>query len=311
MSNRTAPTIRFMTLKLFFKALQKRKIAAVGFGILMLYIFAAFLVIVGIVPPTPQSKVGWENMYLPPSLKDFPWYIVGTDYAGRPVFLLIVRGIPDSLTVALITAIITVGVGIAVGLTAGYIGGIVDGVLSVLVDVALNIPSSLLMLILAATLPVDIKRNYFVVGVIISATAWAGLARAVRAQVLSLKRREFIDVARALGFSSFRIIFREIMPLLGPFIFRTMIGSIISGIGAYNGLAFLGFLPLRPENWGLQLSMAVQSGALYTGRGIYAWMAPIIAMAGLQISLNYIARLGEDLFSPALRAEILSEEELK
>jgi len=310
MSNRAPKTrTRFIALKVFLRALKRRKIAAVGFGIFMLYVIAAILVVTGVVPPTPPSKVGWENMYLPPSLKDFPWYILGTDYAGRPVFLLVVRGIPDSLVVALIAAAINVGVGIAIGLTAGYVGGVVDGALSTLIDVALNIPSSLLMLILAATLPADLKRNYFVVGAIISITAWAGLARSVRAQVLSLKAREFVTVARALGFGTSWIVFREIMPLLGPYIFRTTLNAMISAIGSYNGLAFLGFLPLRPENWGLQMSMAVQSGALYTGRGIYSWLAPIIALMGLQISLNYMARLGEDLFSPALRAEILSEEE--
>ncbi len=298
-----------INLKLFYKILTRRKTAFAGFIIFMLYVVAAILTAIGIIPPTPPEQTGWEYMFAPPSLKDFPWYILGTDYLGRPLFLVIVRGTFDILAVAILASIITIGIGTIVGLVAGYKGGSIDSILTTIVDIALNLPTYFLALILSALLPPEIKRNYIVLAFILSITSWAPLARSIRAQTLSLKRREFIDVARVIGFSPFKIMFKDILPLMAPFIFIAMIMSMIGAVFGYTGLAFLGFIPARPENWGLQLQQAIiAGGALYTAKGIYALWAPIIATTLLEVSLMYLVQIGEELFSPALRVQLLGEE---
>ncbi len=298
-----------INLKLFYKILTRRKTAFAGFIIFMLYVVAAILTAIGIIPPTPPEQTGWEYMFAPPSLKDFPWYILGTDYLGRPLFLVIVRGTFDILAVAILASIITIGIGTIVGLVAGYKGGSIDSILTTIVDIALNLPTYFLALILSALLPPEIKRNYIVLAFILSITSWAPLARSIRAQTLSLKRREFIDVARVIGFSPFKIMFKDILPLMAPFIFINMIMSMIGAVFGYTGLAFLGFIPARPENWGLQLQQAIiAGGALYTAKGIYALWAPIIATTLLEVSLMYLVQIGEELFSPALRVQLLGEE---
>jgi len=308
MDGRTFKNI-IVRLKLFYNVLKRRKTAFAGFIIFMLYVIAAILTAVGIIPPTPQPRTGWEYMFAPPSLNDFPWYILGTDYLGRPLFLVIVRGTLDILVVAALASMITVGIGIVVGLIAGYIGGTADAILMTIVDIALNLPTYLLALILSALLPPEIKGNYFVLAFILSITSWAPLARAIRAQTLSLKRREFIDVARVVGFSPFRIMFRELLPLMAPFIFINMIMSMVGAVFGYTGLAFLGFIPARPENWGLQLQQAIiAGGALYTAKGIYALWSPIIATVLLEVSLMYLAQIGEEVFSPSLRIQLLGGE---
>ncbi len=298
-----------INLKLFYKILTRRKTAFAGFIIFMLYVVAAILTAIGIIPPTPPEQTGWEYMFAPPSLKDFPWYILGTDYLGRPLFLVIVRGTFDILAVAILASIITIGIGTIVGLVAGYKGGSIDSILTAIVDIALNLPTYFLALILSVLLPPEIKRNYIVLAFILSITSWAPLARSIRAQTLSLKRREFIDVARVIGFSPFKIMFKDILPLMAPFIFINMIMSMIGAVFGYTGLAFLGFIPARPENWGLQLQQAIiAGGALYTAKGIYALWAPIIATTLLEVSLMYLVQIGEELFSPALRVQLLGEE---
>ena len=295
---------------LSIRIIARRKTGLASLVILSLYVAAAIATAIGVVPPTPPAKTGWEYMFAPPSMKDFPWYILGTDYLGRPLFLVLVRGTLDILIVAVLASLITIGVGLLVGLFAGYYGGALDSVLMAITDIALNIPSYLLMLVLAALLPVEIKQNVFVIALVLSATTWAPLARAVRAQTLSLKKREFIDVARVLGFSTPRILFKEILPLMAPYIFVNWIMSLIGAVYGYTGLAFLGFIPVRPENWGVQLNLAIiAGGALYTEKAMYALWSPIAAIVLLEVSFMWLAGAAEELFNPALRAEFMGEEE--
>jgi len=294
----------------FFIRLARRSIATlISFVIILIYVLLSILVVVGIVPQLPPAKTGWENIYNPPSFREFPWYILGTDFSGRPLLLAIVRGMPITLTIAFLAAIITVSVGTIIGLISGYFGGTIDTILSFITNVALTIPTYLLALIFVVILPPELKNNVLILASILSITAWASLARAIRAQTLSLKRREFIDVARVIGFSPFKIMFDHILRLMAPFIAINLILAMVSAIYGYTGLAFLGLMPMASENWGVQIYLAIRAGgALYSDKAILALWSPIITIVLLQYSLINIAKVVEELFNPAVMEEIFGGE---
>uniref|UniRef100_A0A7C4NP28 ABC transporter permease n=1 Tax=Ignisphaera aggregans TaxID=334771 RepID=A0A7C4NP28_9CREN len=289
-------------MMVFIRICFSRPSYAFSFVVILLYIIGGLAVVAGLIPPLPPGKGGWENIYAPPSFENFPWYILGRDFAGKPLFLAIVRAIPSTFAVALIAAFITVGLGVVVGMIGGYLGGKVDAVLWILTNVALSIPSGFLALILAIILPTDLKGNVAIMGLILSITAWASLARSIRAQILSLKKREFIDVARVVGFSPWKIMFDELIRITAPFIAVNFMFAITSAIYNYTGLAYLGLLPLTSENWGIQINMAVAvGGALFSDRAILALWSPAIAIILLQYSLLNMARAIEEYINPALR----------
>ena len=260
-------------------------------------------------PPLPPAKGGWQYIYQPPSLKDFPWYILGTDFSGRPLFLALVRGVPSTLFVAFLSGLITVGVGTLLGLLSGYVGGLVDSIIMTITNIALTIPTYLLSLILVVILPTSLKTNPFVLAGVLSITTWAALARAIRAQTLSLKKREFIDVAKTLGFSKWRIMFNEILRLMMPYVFMNLMLSMTGAIYGYTGLAFLGLMPLSSDNWGVQIYQAIHAGgALFSNRAILALWSPIITIVLIQYALINVAKTMEELFNPALRLRLMGEE---
>jgi len=296
-------------LKLVFKIFSRSPTLLFSLVVLLVYIIAALVVVLGFVPPLPPYKGGWEYMYQPPSLRDFPWYILGTEYTGRPLLLTIIYGIPKTLAVAFLSALITVGVGTAIGLIAGYVGGLVDELLSLAINVALTIPTYLLALILVVILPPELKTNVLVLAGVLSITAWASLARAVRAHTIALKRREFIDVAKTIGYGSWKIMFDEVLRFMAPFIAMNLVLSCVGAIYGYTGLAFLGLMPMTPDNWGVQIYMAIRGGgALYSDKAILALWSPIITIVLLQYALINIAKAMEDIFNPALRTYLQGEE---
>ncbi len=297
-------------LRFALKVITRSPAAIISVIVLLFYIGASIAVVIGLVPPLPPAKGGWQNIYQPPSLHEFPWYILGTDFTGRPLFLAIVRGTPPALFIAFLSALITVTIGTILGLASGYIGGKVDTILSTIIGVALVVPTYLLSLILVMILPDELKTNPFVLAGTLSITSWASLARAVRSQTLTLKKREFIDVAKTLGFSSFKIMFGEIFRYMAPFVAMSLILSMTGAIYGYTGLAFLGLMPMSSDNWGVQIFAAIRAGgALYSDRAILALWSPIIVIILIQYSLINIARVIEEVLNPQLRLELFGEEQ--
>ncbi|NPV79517.1 MAG: ABC transporter permease [Firmicutes bacterium] len=166
-------------------------------------------------------------------------------------------------------------------------------------DFFLTIPSLPLMIVLAAYVRVDSAPT---MALILSITAWAGLSRAIRAQVLSLKEREFIEAAKVLGLRKSHIIFRELLPNMGSYIATNAILAFTGAMYAQVGLFFLGVVPFSSLNWGVMLNFAVsQGGALYTLRSVHYLLAPIVCIVLLQTGAVLFARAMEILFNPRLR----------
>ena len=280
------------------KVLKKEKGALVGISILIIYIIFAI-----IAPFIPSSllRPNIRERDQGPSLK----HPLGTDWAGRDNLLMIIRGTPEVLLVAFLSVIITILVALTVGLVAGYTGGKTDIILMSLADVALTIPAFPLIYVLSFFLK-DAMKNPFIMACILSITSWAGLSRAIRSQVLSLKESEFVEASRILGLGTFYIIFREILPCMTPYIVANGLLAAVHAIYAQIGLYFLGVLPFSPYNWGLMLNLAFgEKGALYgltTGR-ICQLLAPIIAICLLEVGLTLTSSGLEKLLNPRLREE--------
>ena len=230
--------------ELFWRQLRKNRMAMVALVVLILLylsmIFGPFIVnAVGYDYKEPY--VGQRNEH--PSTT----HLFGTDHLGRDLFSRVLMGSRISLTIGLVAAAISVSIGVVVGSIAGYYGGSVDQLLMRLVDVVLCFP----FLFLAITIVTILSPNFFNIILIIALLSWTGIARIVRANVLSLKERDFFVSARAIGSGTSRLILRHLIPnTMAPVIVNATL-QVAGAILAESGLSYLG-LGVQPPtpSWG-------------------------------------------------------------
>ena len=243
--------------------------------------------------PLGNPALAWH----PPCLK----HPLGCDYMGRDLLVMIMRGARFILAVSFLRGLFVVVLGMLIGITAGYVGGKVDAVLTGLTDIILPIPSMVLYIVLATFIK---SSNPIVIAGILSVTAWAGLARSIRSEVLSIKTAPYIEAAKTLGMPTTYIVFSEITPNLMTYITINYIWSTADAIYAMVGLFFLGVLPFREENWGVMLFEAHRyMGALYSLRTLHFVLAPILAIIGLQFGLILFSYAMDEIFNPRIRTE--------
>jgi peptide/nickel transport system permease protein len=229
---------------------------------------------------------------LKPSV-DFP---LGTTTSGNDIFLQLVHGARSALIVGTSAAVVVVSVGTLIGLFAGYFGGWTDAVLMRVADVALGLPLLPSVIVLAAFL----GPNTWNVVLAIAVLLWPNSARIIRAQVMSLRERAYIEAAKAAGSSHLSILFRHIAPNILPL--ALLFGSIAVGwaILTEASVSFLGFADPDVTTWGFMLQDAYVSQAL--SRGLFNWFIPpgicivLLVSAGFFISRGY-----EQLLFPRLR----------
>ncbi len=282
------------------KILVRNKKALAGFIITLGYIVMA------VIGPhlVPYPKNYTCPIYLPPTLFKWPPSLehpLGCDYFGADIWSEIVWGAPSILQIAFTAGFITTIVGITVGMVAGFLGGKVDAGLMTVTDIVMVIPGLPLLIVLSTVIR---STNPFVIGAILSITAWAGLARSIRSQVLSLRNREFIEAAKALGLPTRHIVFREIMPNIMSYIAINFIFATTGAIYSSVGLYFLGMLPFSTVNWGIMLNWAYTQGALSSLSTIHYLLAPIVAIVGFQTGLILFSYAIDEMFNPRLRTEV-------
>lgn len=275
----------------------KNRKSRIGFIVLLLY------GIVAAIGPAivPLDLVGDPNKaWRPPSLE----HPLGTDFLGRDILAIIIHGAPYILEICLLRGLFVVFIGLAIGVLAGYVGGKTDSALMALTDIVLNIPSLPLYIVLATYLAKVVNvADPVIMAALLSVTGWAALARSVRAQVLSLKTQPFIEAAKALGLPTWYIVFREITPNLMSYITVNYIWSAIDAVYISVGLYFLGLLPYTETNWGVLLREAVTRGSLYVPERCYFFLAPVIAIVGLQFGLILFSYAMDEIFNPRIRTE--------
>lgn len=279
-------------LKDFFYLIGKNKKAAFGFTVLCLYFLMAT---VGPMVVSLDTTPDYEARFQLPSFKHW----LGTDYCGRDIFQQIVHGSTDVMLIAFSAAIFSVLLAIIFGIAAGLIGGIVDMVIMRVIEIFLTVPTFPIMAILASLLKI---RNPISFGLVLSIWNWPPLANAIRAQILSLSKKEFIEVCRCLGLSNFHIMFRELLPNIVPFITINFINIAKSAITASVGIMLLGLVPLSLTNWGMMLNLAAFStGSIFVPTALPYLLSPMLAIVLFQYSLICFGSAIEELFDPRLR----------
>ena len=267
--------------------------AMTGFLIVAVYICMA-----AVGPFLPVSHV--ENplaAYEGPSFA----HLLGTDYAGRDTLKEIIQGSTPVLIVAVTASALSVIVGVIIGLSAGVLRGVGDILLMRVADIFLTIPSLPLVIVLVAFIH---SSSPFVLAGIIAITGWAGLARAVRSQALSLARREFVEAAQVQGLSFWNILSRQLLPNIGSYVAMNFLLGITGAIYAEVGLYFLGVAPFTASNWGVMLNFAInQAGAIYTSQSLLYLLSPMVAIVVLQIGFVLFTRALDQLFNPRIRTQ--------
>jgi peptide/nickel transport system permease protein len=200
----------------------------------------------------------------PPSL-EFP---LGTDDFGRSVLDLVIYGARISLLVGFAATVVTMTVGAAVGISGGYFGGKTDSVMNALTNWFLVIPWIPLAIVLASVLGRSLFNTILVIGV----TSWAGTARLVRADTLSVKERPYVERARALGSGNWHLVTRHILPNVMPVIFANTVLTVALSILAETTLALLGLGDPLSTSWGSIIFDAFEQGALTAG--LWWWLIP-------------------------------------
>ena len=228
------------------------------------------------------------------------WF--GTTQTGQDILAQVLVGTRVSLLVGVTAAVLATVLSLLVGLTAGYVGGLTDELFSALANVFLVIPALPLVVVLAGYLP---TRGSLTVAVVISLTGWSWGARILRAQTLSIRRRDFVEAARATGERPIRIILFEILPNEFAIVASSFLFTIVFAILTQAGLAFLGLSDVTTWSWGGILYWAQNNQALQSGA--WWWFVPpglCIALIGMALAL---INFGIDEFvNPRLRVQKLA-----
>jgi ABC-type dipeptide/oligopeptide/nickel transport system ATPase component/ABC-type dipeptide/oligopeptide/nickel transport system permease subunit len=246
---------------------------------LAIVIFFVLLAVFGPMLAKYGPRESGPMIMAPPSAEHW----MGTTQLGQDVFSQFVHGARVSMAIGFLAAVIAKILSVLVGIVGGYFRGMTDEILYIVTAVFLVIPAMPLLIVLTGYLP---SRGMESVAIVIAITSWAGSARVLRAQTMSLRNRDFVEAARATGESRWRIIFSEVTPNELPLIASGFLFSVITAILAEAGLSFLGLGSLTITSWGSMLYFAQASQAFLFGA--WWWFVPpglAIALIGAGLAL--------------------------
>lgn len=263
--------------------------------ILLLATCIISLTYLSIVPTERIIRAGLAPPNQPPSWE----HPLGTDSMGRDLLAQVPLSIVNSLEIGLIVALIGTVVGAIVGFFAGYYGGAPDTILRTSADIFITIPMLPLLILVASFLKVV---HVWMTALILSIPSWAWPARQIRAQILSLKERDFVYIAELSGMNRSEIIFSELMPHMAQYMFANFIYAIIWAILAEAGISILGLGPQHTMTIGMMIYWAISYVALV--RGLWWWIFTPIAMLIWIIVCLYLIYTGlDEVINPRLKGE--------
>jgi peptide/nickel transport system permease protein len=246
--------------------------------------------------PYAHITVQPEEVMAPPG----PAHLLGQDDAGRDVFSLLVYGARVSLTVGFAASMMSMLLGTTVGMVAGYFGGRLGNVLMRFTDGLMVIPDLPLMLVLIAVWGRGLWKIILVIGLL----GWTYTARLVRSQVLSVKERQYVLRAKAIGVSGVRILLRHIFPQVVPLILAQAVLDISASILAESSLSFLGLGDPMLVSWGSMLNFAFERGAISRGAWWYL-LPPGLGIVWVTLGLIFLGNTLERIINPRLRTHHL------
>lgn len=271
-----------------WKRFKRHRLATAGlFVLVLLYLMA---ILAPYIATHEFAAVEPTNRFAPPGPDNY----FGTDRLGRDVFTRVLWGSRVSLTVGLVAAGVSVVLGTVIGAVSGYCGGRVDNILQRLTEIVMCFPTMFLLLTIIAI----VDRSIFNIMLVIGITSWPGLARLVRSEVLSLKKQDFTEAARAMGASDLRIIFRHILPnAAAPIIVNTTL-RVAGAILAESSLSFLGLGVQEPfPSWGSILN----AGRSHLRSAPWITLFPGILIFITVLAFNYVGDGLRDALDPKLK----------
>jgi len=263
-------------------------------GIVLLSALVLFVGIGHIVVDTSQARPLSAPTMKPPSLQ----YPFGTDRQGRNLLAVMVAGTPLTLRIGFIAGFLGVGIGSILGFVSAYYRGTIDTVIRGIADIGLTVPGLLVLIIIA----VSIKEGLTVdqMAIIVASLAWLNPTRTIRAQVLSLRERGYVEVARLSGMSGPEIIVKELMPNLLPYLGATLVNAVSNAILASIGLEVLGLGPIESPTLGMTLYWVNYNAALINGWWWW-WLAPIVIILIVFLGLFFLTVGLDEIANPRLR----------
>jgi peptide/nickel transport system permease protein len=283
---------RRRSLRRFWATYRRNKMGMIGLYILI------FFGAIALLAPVISSSRGLDPTLVNGPLLAGPsvHYPLGTDDLGRSILTMTIWGSRISLLVGLFATLITMLIGSLVGIVAGYRGGWADAVLMRVTDWGLVIPWLALAIVLASILGPSLWTIIIVIGV----TSWPSTARVVRAQVLTLKERPYVERARALGAGDWHLITRHILPNVFPVIFANTILIVAIAILSETTLSFLGLGDPLHVSWGTILEFAYDAGA--TSLGAWWWLvAPGLCIVLVVLAFTMCGYALDDILNPRIR----------
>jgi peptide/nickel transport system permease protein len=240
----------------------------------------------------------YVNINQVPNMRVLP---LGTDNFGRDVLTELVSATSTSLKIGFVAGIVATLIGLTLGLLAGYIGGMVDDIIMFFTNLFTVIPSFVLLILISFSIGQE-QRGAFTIAVVIGFTSWVWTARAVRAQVVSLRNRDHVNLSKLSGHSIVHIILTDILPYIASYVVMALILQISSGILAEAGLSILGLGPRTTEvpTLGLMMNWAMIYQAHILGKW-WAYFPVITVIALIAFSLNLMNTGLDQVFNPALR----------
>lgn len=218
----------------------------------------------------------------PPDLPPSADYPLGTDDQGRNLLAVAVVGLPLTMRVGLIAGAVALGVGTLLGILAGYLGGIVDAIIRGLADILLTVPALVVLVTIAASIREVISVE--IMALVVASLAWMWPTRTIRSQVLTLRERAYVQVAKMSGRRTSGVVFFEILPNLLPYIAASFVTSTAAAILASVGLEALGLGPQNEPTLGMTIYWAIAFDALIRGLWWW-WLMPIVLIVILFIAL--------------------------
>lgn len=280
----------FDDVKSFMKKLFENKKAVIGFTIIMVFVFTALF---GNLIFPYDATTSFADRFKGISFE----HPLGTDDLGRDIFRQLIHGSRNVFAIAFFTGLFTVFFGTVLGMISGFMGGTVDKVIQWLTNIVLTIPSFPVMLILASLITITDPITF---SLCLSIWSWAGLCRSIRAQVITLKERDFIQICKVMNMSKTHIIFKELFPNIASYVLINFIIAARSAIMGSVGIMMLGLAAYEPTNWGSMIEHARSLG-LINLKVTQILLPPLFAIILFQFGAIFLADGLDEIFNPRLK----------
>jgi peptide/nickel transport system permease protein len=263
-------------------------------GIALLAALALFVIVGNLLVDTEDARPLSVPTLRPPS-RDYPF---GTDRQGRDLLAVMIAGTPLTLRIGFIAGFLGVGLGTVLAFIGAYYRGLVDTMIRGIADIGLTVPGLLVLIIIAVSIRGTLTVNQM--AIVVASLAWLYPTRTIRAQVLSLRERGYVEVAQLSGMSGPGIIFFELMPNLLPYLAATLVSSVSSAILASIGLEVLGLGPIDAPTLGMTLYWVNFNAAMINGWWWW-WTAPTVIILMVFLGLFFLTVGLDEIANPRLR----------